>query len=172
MRGEGSTAGGKGWCLSSGASRLALFLATGAGVGYSPLIPGTLGTLWGVGIAWGFRGSSGLVHLLGAILLLGLGVVVSGEAERVRGQKDPPCVVIDEIVGFWLAAFRVPAEITSYILVFILFRALDIWKPVPQLERLPGGWGIMLDDALAGILANFSFHSVRYLWYLFIMVLP
>lgn len=162
MRGEGFTARGKGSRFAPCASRLALFLATGAGVGYSPLLPGTVGTLWGVGLAWGFRETSDLVHLLGAILLLGVGVVVSGEAERLRGQKDPPCVVIDEIVGFWLAAFRVPTEITSYSLVFLLFRALDIWKPVPQLERLPGGWGIMVDDALAGILANFSYHFLRY----------
>lgn len=169
MRSEGFTARDKGSRLAPCGSRLALFLATGAGVGYSPLFPGTLGTLWGVGLAWGLRGASGPVHLLGALLLLGVGVVISGEAEQLRGQKDPPCVVIDEIAGFWLAAFRVPAGITSYALVFLLFRALDIWKPVPQLERLPGGWGIMLDDALAGILANFSFHSLRYLWYLLIM---
>ncbi|MBI2877865.1 MAG: phosphatidylglycerophosphatase A [Candidatus Tectomicrobia bacterium] len=162
------TAPGKGSRLARYASRLALFVATGAGIGYSPFCPGTVGTLGGVGLAWELQGISVPGYLLGALVLLGVGIGAAGKAERLKGQKDPSCVVIDEVVGFWFAAFLVPAGIASYALVFLLFRVLDIWKPVPRLELLPGGWGIMLDDVLAGILANLSFHSLRSLWYLWI----
>jgi phosphatidylglycerophosphatase A len=73
-----------------------------------------------------------------------------------RLHSDPSIVVIDEIVGMWTSLLFLPSTLTVFISAFIAFRLFDIVKPPPvrQLERLSGGWGIMLDDVMAGIYAN------------------
>ena len=73
-----------------------------------------------------------------------------------HGAPDPSIVVIDEVVGMWITLFLIPRTIPAYLLGFILFRAMDIVKPQPAraLERIPNGWGIMLDDIVAGLYAN------------------
>ena len=75
--------------------------------------------------------------------------------ERQLGQ-DPSQVVVDEMVGFWIALFALPRSLILVAIGFFLFRFFDIWKPFPirRTERLREGWGIMVDDALAGIYTN------------------
>lgn len=132
--------------------RLANLLATVGGLGYAPVAPGTAGSLAGFLIAWATaslvspRGSMALV-LLGC----GLGVVVSGMVAQALRDPDPSIVVIDECLGMWLVCALVPQTLHVAwvgVAAFGLFRAFDIVKvpPLKQLERLPGGWGIMLDD--------------------------
>ena len=131
-------------------------LATVGGVGYLPGAPGTAGSL--VGLLLGFLTTPGLKDsppypfaLLAAVVGgFFLGVASSGEAERLFGLHDPSCVVIDECVGMWAVMVAVPITRVPFLAVvaFVLFRVFDIVKPPPlkRLARLPGGWGIMLDD--------------------------
>jgi phosphatidylglycerophosphatase A len=90
--------------------------------------------------------------VLTGIVVLGIGV--AGAAERLLACKDAAPIVVDEIAGMLLTYYAVPLAPLPIILGFLLFRAFDIYKPWPQLERLPGGWGIMLDDLAAGALAQ------------------
>ncbi len=84
------------------------------------------------------------------------GVAASGKTEKDLKVKDPSCVVIDEVLGMGVSLLWVPREWPYIVMAVILFRIFDIWKPYPiqRLEKLPGGWGIMLDDLLGGIYAN------------------
>jgi phosphatidylglycerophosphatase A len=93
------------------------------------------------------------------LLLLGfiaLSIWVSGEAAVIFGRADPGQVVIDEVCGYLVTMFLIPPSLRNIILGFFLFRLFDIVKPPPErsLERLPGGFGIVADDVVAGIYAN------------------
>ena len=93
-----------------------------------------------------------------------LGIWVAGEAEQLFGTKDASPIVIDEIAGMLLTYCAIPVALLPLVIGFLGFRFFDIWKPVPQLERLPGGWGIMLDDLLAGCLAQGCLRLLLFLW--------
>jgi phosphatidylglycerophosphatase A len=138
---------------------LSLWIATGLGAGYFPLAPGTAGSALGLALVIAFRqtslGSLGLSALLTAVagLLLGLGVWSAGKAEKQFGRTDPGQVVVDEVAGQIITFLATPRVGWKWLIVgFILFRAFDIVKPFParRAERFPGGWGIMLDDVVAG----------------------
>ncbi len=157
------------------APRFAWWLATGFGSGHLQPAPGTWGTLSGL-LAWlllvnGLRRSAGPFApwaLLAATLVLTLLAVWA--ADRVvqeTGQKDPSFIVIDEWAGVWFALtpllFTVTVQPQPWLLwtarlasPFLLFRLFDIWKPGPidAAQDLPGGWGVVLDDVLAGLLAG------------------
>jgi len=155
---------------------LARFVATGFYSGYVPWASGTVGSAVGLLLflipgAWDIRI---LIPLIGCGFLAG--VYTSGLVAREEGHRltktaaaakalfqggearhpDPSIVVIDEIVGMWIALAGIAPGIPAVIGAFILFRVFDILKPEPavSLERLGGGWGIMLDDVVAGIYAN------------------
>ena len=138
--------------------RLARGIATGAGVGYAPVAPGTVGTAVAGLLALGLvQVGSVVLNLVAVLAATGLGVWAAGETARAMGDPDPGPVVIDEVAGFWLAILPLPPR--SWIawgVAFLLFRLLDIWKPWPlrRLEALPGGWGIMLDDLAAGLVTG------------------
>jgi len=89
--------------------------------------------------------------LIGCITL---GVWVAGVAEQLFDAKDAAPIVIDEIAGMLLTYYAMPVALLPLGVGLLCFRCFDILKPLPQLERLPGGWGIMLDDLLAGLLAQ------------------
>jgi len=111
------------------------------------------GDFWTTGLLPG----SGEVAI--TLMIAVMGVIVAGRAARYAQIEDPQWVVIDEVSGqlltYYLFFWRLPLNWKSWLLGFILFRAFDIWKPFParQLEHLPGGWGIMADDWMAGIYA-------------------
>jgi phosphatidylglycerophosphatase A len=88
--------------------------------------------------------------------LIVLAVWASGQAARELGQADPPSVVIDEFVGMWVAAVAIPFQLYDVLAVFLLFRLFDVVKPapLPRLERISGGVGIVLDDVAAGLMAR------------------
>jgi phosphatidylglycerophosphatase A len=152
---------------------LAMLLATGFGAGLSPVAPGTAGSLvglaMGLGIAFGLSSGSGpSVPAAVGLLMSGLavsfvGVAASSRACRALSAEDPGCVVIDEIAGQLLAAAPVPlfafassrGALLAWGLSFVAFRVFDIWKPGPvrRLQELPEGWGVVLDDVAAGLLA-------------------
>lgn len=90
-----------------------------------------------------------------AVLAIGIGIPAATSVARASGGKDPQFVVIDEVAGQWVALLFAPLAWKTLLAGFILFRAFDIVKPPPvrQLERLPEGTGIVMDDVAAGIYA-------------------
>ena len=142
---------------------LARALATWFGCGYAPKGPGTAGSLGALVVAWPLRHQPPWFFALLALILLAPAIWSAGSTARQVGKKDPQIVVIDEVIGQWIAlagaALYSPA---AWIAAFLLFRAFDIWKPWPvrQLEQLPGGSGIVLDDVMAGIYAALVLYLV------------
>jgi phosphatidylglycerophosphatase A len=140
-------------------SRAALVLATWFGCGFWPLGPGTAGSLGAVAAAWALHAWLGYGmawHLALAAALFVPAVWAAGETARQRNAEDPGLVVVDEAVGQWIALAGAGAfTATQAAAAFVLFRLFDIVKPWPvrALERLPGGWGIVADDAAAGAYA-------------------
>ena len=138
-------------------SRFASAIATWFGCGYAPVAPGTAGSLAAVLIALALHGWSGWqAWSFGvlAVALLAPGIWAAGVVARLVGKKDPGLVVVDEVIGQWITIAGATAlNWQSWILAFALFRIFDIWKPAPvrQLEKLPGGTGIVADDVMAGI---------------------
>lgn len=102
----------------------------------------------------------------GALLALLIGIPAATIVERESGCEDPGHVVLDEVCGQWIALAIVPANWAHVLLALLLFRFFDILKPWParQLERLPGGAGIMLDDVAAGIYALVVFLLIHHWW--------
>jgi phosphatidylglycerophosphatase A len=139
--------------------RTANLIATWFGCGRSPVGPGTAGSLGALAIAIALHkwlGWRGLHFAVLAALLFPAAVWSSGVAAKAAKRKDPGFVVVDEVVGQWLALAGAHAlNWKSFAAAFLLFRAFDIWKPPPvrQLEALPGGVGINADDAMAGAYA-------------------
>ena len=140
------------------------FLATGFGSGYSPVAPGTAGSLMGLLLVYGwqqitppsyFADQWFLPLVVMTIVFNMIGVFVTNKVEKDWGP-DPSRVVIDEIVGMWIAILWIPPTLINWSLAFVLFRFFDIVKPlgIRKLESIKGGWGVMLDDVLAGIYAN------------------
>jgi phosphatidylglycerophosphatase A len=154
----------------SGAGRaLRLILVSYGGLGLLPLAPGTWGTLGAAATAWAvlalFPQHAGhwleicLACVVAASLLT---VALTPSVERESG-KDPQVVVTDEVAGYFatvaLVAHPEPAHLAAG---FFVFRLFDIVKPWPGrwLERLPGGWGVLLDDVMAGVYGGLLLFAV------------
>ncbi len=133
------------------------WIATGLGAGYLPLAPGTWGSAQGVLLVAlveiFFAHQARFLLTLLLVLIVGLGIWTAGLMASQRGQSDPSEIVIDEIAGQMVTLLAAPATPVAWVSGFFLFRLLDILKPFParQSEKLPGGWGIVLDDLIAGI---------------------
>lgn len=98
-------------------------------------------------------------YLFFLLVFTAVAVYLAGEAEVSFGQKDPPCIVIDEVVGFLWTMLTVPPSMHAIIIGFILFRSFDIVKPFPVRllqDKLPGGYGVVGDDVMAGIYSNLA----------------
>ncbi|MGH9833824.1 MAG: phosphatidylglycerophosphatase A family protein [Blastocatellia bacterium] len=161
---------GKALKIESFADLVAVAVATGLGAGFIPFSPGTFGSIVGLLIAYGLISAFGSDALLLQNVIIAAGVVLaaigiwSGErAEKVFDREDAGQIVIDEVCGQVISfAFIVPylAKLGPawrwwMIVGFVLFRAFDIFKPYPigKLQDLSGGFGVMMDDVLAGIYA-------------------
>lgn len=136
--------------------RLAWVLATWFGCGRSPVAPGTVGTLGALPLWLVVRDAFPHAVLATAVVLTFAGVWAAGVVARAHRAKDPQIVVVDEVAGVLLALAIAPATTAGAIAAVVLFRLFDMWKPFParQAERLPGGWGIVLDDVVAGVQAG------------------
>lgn len=128
-----------------------MLVATAGGVGYTPVAPGTVGSLLACLILWAFPFSP-LGLALTILAVVAVGVWAAGRAERVLGRKDPSVIVIDEVAGMFLSMFALPRSLRLLLAAFVVFRLLDILKPFPirQSQALSGGLGVMLDDLIAG----------------------
>ena len=136
--------------------------------GYAPIAPGTAGTALVAAVYWLVFAFCPPLGWLGWIVVLSLafavGVYTAHKAAPEWG-KDPGQVVVDEGVGFLFTVALLPTDVWTVVIAFFVFRVLDIIKPPParQLEALPGGWGIVVDDVIAGIYGNLA---IRILFYL------
>ena len=146
--------------------RVAWFISTGAGVGLSPVAPGTFGTAAALLIYYVLPVPSASPIFL-SIILLGLiiGIWATGILST-DNDPDPGKVVWDEYVGLWITCFLLPKTWGWLICAFFLFRIFDILKPWPirRVESLPKGWGIMLDDVLAGIYGSLCINITHILF--------
>jgi phosphatidylglycerophosphatase A len=140
-----------------------LLFSTGFGVGYSPVAPGTLGTLIAIPVYYFLSAIPSPIYEITLIGFFFLSVWISENAEIFFGKKDDQRIVIDEMMGFLITMLWVP-KVTHFIVIgFFLFRLFDILKPFPirRLERgLKGGFGVVLDDVVAGVYANIILHLV------------
>lgn len=135
---------------------LILLLASGFGAGFSPIIPGTVGTLVAIPIYYFLSEIPSPLYELTLIALLFLSSWIADHAEISWHKKDDRRIVIDEMMGFLVTMLWVPKTAFSIILGFFLFRIFDVIKPPPirRLEKVKGGLGVVLDDVLAGVYAN------------------
>jgi phosphatidylglycerophosphatase A len=146
-------------------NRFFLLLATGFGVGYSPVAPGTLGTLVVIPVYYFLSENPSPLYEITLISFFFLSVWISENAEIFFGKKDDQRIVVDEMMGFLITMLWIP-KTTRFILIgFFLFRLFDILKPFPihRLERsLKGGWGVVLDDVMAGVYGNIILQIISY----------
>jgi len=148
--------------------RILLIFATGFGTGYAPLASGTVGSLVAIPLVLALRPWIEPGHYVSGILcvlVLSLfGVWCGNTGERVFGKKDDGRVVIDEVAGYLVTMLWIPQTWVTLTVGFFLSRFLDIVKPFPahRSQKLKAGWGIMVDDLIAGIYANILLRVVVY----------
>jgi phosphatidylglycerophosphatase A len=145
---------------------LARVVATAFGSGYAPFAPGTAGSAVGLLLFWPLASLSSRWQLTAVGVLFLAGALAAGRVAARVGLKDPGIVVVDEVVGQWVALAGLPFTPATAALGFLLFRAMDVVKPWParDLERVPGGWGIMADDVAAGVYARLALRASLALW--------
>jgi phosphatidylglycerophosphatase A len=135
--------------------KLSIIISTGIYTGYGKPFPGTWGTIPAWLIGYFLIGGDQLGLIIVTILTFFISVWSAGETEEYFGH-DSKKIVIDEWAGMFITFLFIPYSLTNYLIAFVLFRAFDVIKiyPVKQLEKLPGGWGVTMDDVAAGIYAN------------------
>jgi phosphatidylglycerophosphatase A len=137
--------------------RFVKLMATWFHIGLFPLGPGSLASAAGMLIYFLLHQTLWL-YVLVLLIITYLGFQVSDRMEEIAGQKDPSCIVIDEVSGVMIAFFLLPLTPSVVITTFFLFRAFDMFKiyPVNQYESMKGGVGVMMDDIIAGIYTNIT----------------
>ena len=131
-------------------------------IGYIPGAPGTYGSLFALLLISQF---SFLTKNISVIFFIVIGLIFSTLMEKQTGKKDDQRIVIDEFVGMLITFYFVEPNLLYLIIGFILFRLYDIYKPYPikKTQKLPSGWGILLDDVLAGVYARIVLHIFVFL---------
>jgi len=132
-------------------------IATGAGIGLLPLMPGTWASLAALPCAWAISTLAGRAALAAAaVLAFALGCWAAAVVARASGREDPGFIVVDEVAAQWLVLLAAPLDWRAYLAAFLLFRVFDVMKPWPVRaieRRVAGGLGIMLDDVAAAFYA-------------------
>ncbi|HVZ81174.1 MAG TPA: phosphatidylglycerophosphatase A [bacterium] len=134
---------------------LYFWIATFLGVGKLPKAPGTWASLVAAILFYPLIETPWVLGgLLAGIFFVGV-LACDGYSKGLK-DPDPSSAVIDEVLGMGIAMLAIPKAWPYVVMAFILFRLFDIWKPFPirRLEKLPGGWGIMADDLMAGLYAR------------------
>ena len=136
--------------------KVALSLSTWIGTGLLPVMPGTFGTLAAVPLILLLDNLGAIYKLLTLMTAIAIAIWASGMHQKLLDQSDPREIVIDEVAGFLLTMLFLPCSWLTISLGFIFFRFFDILKPYPikQLEKLRGGFGVVIDDLAAGLYAN------------------
>jgi len=142
------------------------FCALGFGSGLSPKAPGTAGTVVGVILYSGLQFLPVVWYIASVVLIILVGIRVCDVTARDLGVHDHPAIVWDEIAGMLVSLILAPSGWEWVLLGFVLFRCFDIFKPWPISladEKLGGGFGIMLDDIIAGIFSLICLQLIHYL---------
>ena len=142
-----------------------LLLATGFNIGNIPFAPGTFGSIPGLVLCFALAELALPLAVACLVLFVAMAVGIAAKAEKLLKQKDPGCVVIDEIAGMAVTLVGLPFNLTTAVIGFIIFRILDISKPFPIRaldKKVSGGVGIVIDDVAAGLLANLLLRMVNY----------
>jgi phosphatidylglycerophosphatase A len=150
-----------------------MLVTTGCFSGYSPIAPGTAGTVVAIPLYLVLLGMlripqsewvGWILYIIAAVGLFVIGMYGADRIELVTQQKDHGIIVVDEIVGYLVTMFLLPQQWLFIILGFFVFRFFDIWKPYPirRLDKNPNlkGFGVMIDDVLAGVYGNIVLHIV------------
>ena len=148
--------------------KISEWIATCFKVGYLPLAPGTWGSIFAILVWWVLlKDLDLLIFGIVIILFFFIGIIVSNIIIDQNGDNDPTHIIIDELVGQWLALWMLPDGSFYIIVVFILFRFFDIIKPWPIrfMEQLPKGLGVMCDDLTAGLITLIIIQIINF--YLF-----
>jgi phosphatidylglycerophosphatase A len=138
---------------------LSLMIATFGYVGFAPIAPGTVGSCAALALYAAVRWSgSPLIEAATIAVVFAAGVWAATQTEKILGIGDPGPVVIDEVLGMLMTLAGLPLGWGGVVAGLFLFRLFDVIKPFPanRLEAAPGGWGIMLDDAMAGVYAHLA----------------
>jgi len=142
-------------------------LASVFGLGFMPKAPGTFGSLaaiplWALSFYWNI---SWQWAAFAGIFLISFSIWISSQAEKYLGEHDSGHIVIDEVCGMFVTSIALPFQWPWILVAFILFRILDACKPWPINlldEKLPGGFGVVMDDVAAGVIGCGALHAVRY----------
>ena len=129
-------------------------IATSLGSGYSPIAPGTCGTLTAIPMAWGLAKLGPIAFGAGFLVITAIGTWAAELFCRASGKDDDQRIVVDEVAGYLLTLMPVAKTPINLALAFFLFRLFDIWKPPPVRwvdDHVHGGWGVMADDLAAGV---------------------
>ena len=140
-----------------------LFMATGGYVGKLPVAPGTAGSLIGILACWILSRIQLSLAAPAAAIFIFLAIAIAAAAEKLLNESDPGCIVIDEIAGMMITLLGLPFNWLIVAIGFVFFRILDILKPFPirRLERrFSGGLGVVIDDLVAGFMANLALRVV------------
>lgn len=144
--------------MSDRMTRVGMFIATCGHVGYAPVAPGTFGSAIGVALFLLLRaaGVPAAGELAIIAVLFAVGVWSGNIAEHRLGGVDPAPIVIDEVAGMLITLALLPVTLLGAVVGFLVFRVFDVVKPWPagRFERLPGGLGVMADDAMAAVYGN------------------
>jgi len=135
--------------------KISEWIATCFKVGYLPLAPGTWGSIFAILLWWVFLKNVN-IYIFGILIIFSflIGIIASNIVINQRGDADPSYIIIDELVGQWLALLFIPQGYFYIVFSFISFRFFDIVKPWPisLIEKLPKGLGVMSDDFIAGLI--------------------
>jgi phosphatidylglycerophosphatase A len=148
-------------------NRLILIFATGLGVGYSPVAPGTAGTVLAVPLYLLLSRIPSPVYEVTLLTFFFFSAWVSEGGQKYFGRKDDQRIVIDEMMGFLVTMFWLPKTYLTVLLGFLFFRVFDILKPFPIRRlhtRCGGGYGVVLDDLLAGVYGNLLLQILFQVW--------
>ena len=140
-------------------NRLITILASFFYLGYSPIAPGTVGTIGALPLYYLLiYFLTNIQYLLVITILIVFGIIISFKAIDIYNNDDPKEIVIDEVVGYLVAMIFIMPTATNIILGFFLFRFFDIVKPYPcrKFEKLKGGYGVVMDDVAAGVWTNLA----------------
>lgn len=134
--------------------RVAVWLASGLGLGFSPVAPGTVGCLWGIAISWLLKLTGSIVlESAGALAAFLVAIPLCTAAEKAFGKKDDRRIVADEYLTFPICLVGVDPTPVHIAVAFVINRLLDILKPPParQAQGLPRGWGVVCDDLVSSV---------------------
>jgi phosphatidylglycerophosphatase A len=145
-------------------NKIIIFFSSVAYLGYIKRAPGTFGSLAGILFWIFFMPESALVQLCSLVVIFFISLFFSSLAEDIYKTKDDHRIVIDEVAGMWFSLALLPKKFFFFLLGFLLFRLVDIKKPwiIKSVQDLKGGFGVTIDDVIAGIFANFILQIINF----------